>query len=192
MSPGARGRLIFAQMATRTLLLLRHTKAVPSDDAEDDFERVLAPRGRRQARVLAGWFRAQAISPDRALSSPAARTRETLDIARSGFAGAPAVEFDRKLYLAPWATILDRIRAVPDESATLLVVGHNPGLHELAVSLAVMAPAKERRALSAKFPTGALARFALTRPWHDFNRASIALVEWLAPADLDPSTTDDD
>jgi phosphohistidine phosphatase len=179
-------------MTERTLFLLRHAKAVPAEGAEDDADRVLAPRGRRQARALAGWFRANGHSPARVLSSPSARTRETLEIVRTGFADAPRVEFDRALYLASWPTILERIRRLPDEAGSLLVVGHNPGIHELAVSLAVMAPARRRYALSAKFPTGALARFAVERPWRDFNRASITLLEELTPADLDLSSADDD
>jgi phosphohistidine phosphatase len=179
-------------MSERTLLLLRHAKAVPAESADGDAERALAPRGKRQARTLAGWFRGPGVVPDHVLSSPSARTRETLDIVRSGFGAAPPVEFDPVLYLAPWPAILERIRRVPEDAKSVLVVGHNPGLHELAVSLAVMSPIKRRHVLMGKFPTGALARFAVERPWRDFNRASITLVETLTPADLDPASADEE
>jgi phosphohistidine phosphatase len=181
-------------MVAKTLFLLRHAKAVPAETAEDDAERALAPRGRRQARALAGWFRAKEIAPERVLVSPAARTRETLDLVRTGFAGQPdlAVEFDSRLYLASWPAILERIRQVSEETNSLMVVGHNPGIHELAVSLAVMAPRRVRQSLNAKFPTGALATFAIGRGWREFNRASIDLVECLTPADLDASAGDDE
>jgi phosphohistidine phosphatase len=181
-------------MVAKTLFLLRHAKAEPAETAEEDAERVLAPRGRRQARALAGWFRAKELAPERVLASPAARTRETLDLVRTGFAGRPdlVVDFDPRLYLANWPVILERIRQVPEETNALMVVGHNPGMHELAVSLAVMAPRRVRHALTAKFPTGALATFAIGRAWREFNRASIDLVDCITPADLDASAGDDE
>jgi phosphohistidine phosphatase len=181
-------------MVAKTLFLLRHAKAVPAESAEEDAERVLAPRGRRQARALAGWFRAKELAPERILSSPAARTRETLDLVRTGFTGGAdlVVELDPRLYLASWPTILDRLRRVPEETNSVMVVGHNPGLHELAVSLAVMAPRRLRHALTSKFPTGALAFFAVGRPWREFNRASIDLLDYVTPADLDALAADDE
>src|SRR5690348_5878242 len=89
-------------MKERTLFLLRHAKAVPAEAAGHDRDRVLSPRGRRQAGALAAWFRDSGLSPQRALASPAARARETVELVRTGFAHPAEIEFDPVLYLAPW------------------------------------------------------------------------------------------
>jgi phosphohistidine phosphatase len=194
-STAARGRKLGADTggpsALRTLFLLRHAKAVPADEADDDEVRALATRGRSAARTLAGHFRGAGLAPDLVLCSPSARTRETLELVRTGFAKPIKVETNPALYLADWPVILEAIRAVPEDVGTVMVVGHNPGLHELAMSLAVMAPREQRAKLARKFPTGALVRFAVERPWGEFNRASINLVEYLTPADLDAGVVDE-
>jgi phosphohistidine phosphatase len=177
--------------ALPTLFLLRHAKAAPPESIDDDERRALTPSGRRAARAIAGYFRARDLAPDLVLCSSAARTRETLELVRSGFARPAPVEFNPALYLAPWPTILEAIHAVDDEVDALLVLGHNPGLQELAISLAVMAPRPQRDPLARRFPTGALVRFAVERSWRSFNRATIRLVEYLTPAVLDPSVVDE-
>jgi phosphohistidine phosphatase len=143
------------------LLLLRHAKSDWTITGEDDHARKLAPRGQKAAAAMARYFRASGHDPDIVLCSTAARTRETLTLIRPAFKKNPRIRFSRSLYLADWQELLAAIRKMSPKSGTTLLVGHNPGIEDLALALA--APPRtetERRyaqLLRKKFPTGALA-----------------------------------
>lgn len=119
----------------RLVFLLRHAKSDWGDESLPDKERPLNGRGRRSAREVAATLESQSIRPDAVLVSSATRTRETVD----GFAAAlpkgvdPA--YEDVLYGATASTLLGRLRQVPDEARSVLLVGHNPGIEELAVAL---------------------------------------------------------
>ncbi len=127
------------------LILMRHCKSDWSSGLADE-DRPLNPRGRKAAVALGGWLRAQAHVPTHALVSSAARTRETFDL----LALDTPVSFHDALYLAEPGTILDHVKANP--SQVLLVVGHNPGIAELADGLVVDPPDHGR---FVDYPTGA-------------------------------------
>jgi phosphohistidine phosphatase len=137
----------------RTLHLLRHAKSSWDDPSLADHDRPLAGRGRRDAKRIAEHIRRSGIEPELVLCSTAARTRETLALVEPAL-GSPAVELEDDLYGASADELLARIRRVPDAVGSVLVIGHNPGLHELALALAPDGP-------FGKFPTGALATFSL-------------------------------
>jgi len=142
----------------RRLILFRHAKAEPRTLGGEDFDRPLADRGRHDA-TLVGQALAQAgLAPDMALISPARRAAETWIHAKEAFPRIRA-ELDRNLYNASPEDIRDAIDRVADRSDTLMVVGHNPGLHELAVELLVDASAAHAdvERVAARFPTATAA-----------------------------------
>lgn len=140
------------------LILLRHGKAVRDHEAPDDKSRGLTDRGRRQAAEAGAAIANAGLAPDRILVSSAARTRETYAALSSSFAASPA--FLDQLYLATGKTIWNE--AARSGGRVVLVIGHNPGLHDLGVKLADRAHDHSAAAvaLRSNFPTSAFATFS--------------------------------
>ena len=113
------------------LHLLRHAKS-SQDDGVDDRERALSRRGRDDARAIARHLAEAVGRVDLVLCSSALRTRETLELVMTGFSPRPSVQTEDALYLASPATLLRRLRRIKEACGTVMVIGHNPGLHELA------------------------------------------------------------
>jgi phosphohistidine phosphatase len=148
----------------KTLFLLRHASAEPSDG--DDHARILTPRGREEALQAATWLAALAPQPALALCSPAQRALRTLDAVHARLPDLD-VTHDPELYLASAGEVLDRVQELPETVDAALVVGHNPGLAALARSLPGEAGDAER-ALLVTFPPAALAVVAFpTGGWPD-------------------------
>jgi phosphohistidine phosphatase len=168
------------------LVLLRHAKSSWDDPFTEDFDRPLAKRGRKAAARLAAWLKKKRIRPDLVFCSPALRTRETFALINEAL-GTPAnVAYEKRLYLADPEDLLASIRKADNGAACILIVGHNPGLQELAVSLLPPAARKDRAALIEKFPTAAVAHFAVpAASWSDLQPGEATLVEYVRPADLD-------
>jgi phosphohistidine phosphatase len=162
----------------RSLVLLRHAKsAYPNGVAEHD--RPLAERGVREAALAGDWLRANLPAIDAVLCSTATRARETL--ARSGI-DAP-VRYVERLYGAVPSTVIEQINGVSDDVSTLLVVGHEPTISEVAIVLAgadgTDTIAVER--ISAKFPTSAIAVLRVEGRWDQVGPAGAALVDFHVP-----------
>lgn len=167
----------------RTVYLLRHAKSDWSDRTLSDQARPLAPRGRRDAKRLAKHLRRRRIEPTRVLCSSAERTRETLELVRPALRGGTPVQVEDGLYAAATDELLERLRALPDESDSVLVIGHNPGLQELALVLAT--PSRTRRRLEAKFPTAALATLAVPHAtWAQLAAGEAELTAFVVPKQL--------
>jgi len=115
------------------------------------------------------------------LCSPAIRARQTLARVRRAL-GDPKVSFDEALYAADADELLERLRAVPAGVETVLVVGHNPGLQDLALELASTGAGLGR--LREKLPTGGLATLAFEGTWQDLAPGKARLVGFIAPRDL--------
>jgi phosphohistidine phosphatase len=164
------------------LYLLRHAKSSWDDPALTDDERPLAPRGRRDGKRIGEHLRRQEIEPDLVLCSSAARTRETLELLRPALGGSTVLVED-ELYAASSDQLLARIRVVPDEIASVMVIGHNPGLHELALVLASTG-GDELERLEEKFPTAALATLALAEPWGRVAPGGATLTAYVVPKQL--------
>jgi phosphohistidine phosphatase len=166
----------------KLLCLLRHAKSSWADDDLPDLERPLAPRGRRAAGRIAAYLADHGVEPALVLCSPALRTRQTLDLVRPALPGTTRVAVEDGLYGAPAADLLERLRRLPDDLDRVLLIGHNPGLQELAAGLAAR-PDRER--LLGRFPTAALAIFALRQGgWPDLGRRPADLVALVTPRDL--------
>jgi phosphohistidine phosphatase len=174
----------------RRLLLLRHAKAERPVFGGDDRDRKLNARGHDDAPKIAGYMARHALIPDRAIVSPARRTRETWDLIAAAIRPAPRAVYDERLYDATPQTILDILRKCGPDLPTVLVVGHNPGLHELAVSLVATGEVDTRQRLNEKFPTSALAviEFSLD-DWSRLHPQAGRLDHFVSPRSL-ASTTD--
>lgn len=151
-------------MPERRLVLVRHTKA--EADGEVDAERPLAQRGRRDAAAVGRWIAEQGIDPDRVLVSPALRARQTWAAAASD-GGLPVdPDLDARIYRNTVDDLLDAVRDCPDGVATLVLVGHNPSVQELADELDDgTGDPDARAALGRDYPTGGVAVFAVPGSW---------------------------
>ncbi|MET9856206.1 histidine phosphatase family protein [Streptomyces sp. NPDC006450] len=119
----------------RLLVLVRHAKSVPKDTAAPDFDRPLADRGRAEAPRAGQWLAGSGCRLDFALCSSACRTRQTWQLMVPGLGEPPPVVYEDRLYNASSDDLM-AVLAETDESVTgLVMVGHNPGIHELAVAL---------------------------------------------------------
>lgn len=166
------------------LYLLRHAKAVPQSDAGPDRDRAIEARGRGDALALARWMTANALRPDLILCSPARRTRETLDQVVGALSPPPEIRFDEGLYLADADRLLEALRALPASRHRVMVIGHNPGLHELAQLLSDTARGPLADRLADNLPTSGLALFKVTGGWAALRRRGARLTALVTPRDL--------
>lgn len=173
----------------KTALLLRHAKSAWDTPGLGDHDRPLSDRGHQAARRMADYIAHNGPRPDLILCSTSVRTRQTLAALVSRLpAPAPPIALEKGLYLAAETTLLARLRAVPDETDAVLLIGHNEGIWQLAEMLAGHGPASLLRALRDKFPTGALAVLrAPTERWADLAVGSAELRAFVRPRDLRPA-----
>jgi phosphohistidine phosphatase len=139
------------------LMLLRHAKSDWSRASLGDHERRLNARGRKAAPKVGAYMARHALLPDLVVASTATRARDTLDLVLAAFKHVPKVAHDARLYEAEAGALLDVLKETPRGTQSLLLVGHNPGLAELAALLIAAGNAEARAHLAAKFPTAALA-----------------------------------
>ena len=166
----------------KRLYLLRHAKSSWKDASLPDRERPLAGRGRRAAKAIAGHLDEAGIRPQLVLCSPARRTLATLERIRPALHGAD-VEVDPDLYGSDAATLLSRLRRLPDAVGSAMIIGHNPALQDLALDLSRPGPA--RREVAAKYPTGALAELELpVDSWAALREGGGELLTFVRPRDL--------
>jgi phosphohistidine phosphatase len=173
----------------KRLLLLRHAKTVPQGAGIDDHERELMARGREDAPVIGRYIRKCGYTPDLILASTSRRTVETVELVTDELAGTQRIDYLEALYLAEPDVILSIVRLASDTVKSLMVVGHNPGMEQVATRLArepVKRKEKDRFDLiEEKFPTAALAvlDFDVAR-WRDVAPGEGALTDFVRPRDL--------
>jgi phosphohistidine phosphatase len=165
----------------KRLLLLRHAKSSWDDPSLADRDRPLAPRGHKAAERMAEHLRSNGPPVDLVLCSPALRTTETLEHVGRAFGGAEMVVED-ELYGATDEELLDRLRRVPEHADGVALIGHNPGVQDLATGLAGGGEDLER--MRTKFPTGALAVLEFDGPWAGLAEGGARLVGFVTPKDL--------
>ena len=165
---------------TLKLILIRHAKSGWDDPFADDHARVLAPRGRADAPVMAAWLARQGHVPDQVLCSDAARTAETLALMLPEWPAAPSVTYVHALYHAAPFAMLDVLHKANGRSVAL--VGHNPGIGSMACG---MVQARPKHSRYADYPTCAVAviGFAATR-WSNVEPGTGDILEFAVPADL--------
>lgn len=161
---------------SRLLLLLRHAEAQVAGADLADFDRVLTERGRDQVREAARRLIGADLHPDLLLVSPAARTRETAEILQLALGSAVRMLLPAQLYLAEAPVLLSTLRGCDDGAQTVLVVGHNPGLSDLAGQLAQSA-ARGRGNGSLDLGLGALCRLTVqAASWRALEPAAVSAV----------------
>ena len=172
----------------KTLHLLRHAKAVEDNPDGTDHARPLAKRGIAAAKVLAQHIKDSAFTVDRVFCSTSKRTRETYELLAPALQGASIAYRDR-LYLVAAGDLLDFIQGLPDMADSVMLIGHNPGFHNVALMLAKNAArghADELAVLKEKFPTGALCslNFDIAH-WRQVKAGTGTLTAFIRPRDLD-------
>jgi phosphohistidine phosphatase len=172
--------------AMRQLFLLRHAKSCWDNPALPDFSRPLAQRGSKAARLVGKEMASRGWIPDMAIVSAAVRTRQTWErIVAQWPKNICVFEFSDAIYEAQPERILAEIRKANGSVQSLLVIGHNPGLETLAWQLASAASdATALRAMSRKFPTGAVVRLQTAERWANLHAACADLTHFLRPKDL--------
>jgi phosphohistidine phosphatase len=165
------------------LHLLRHAKSVAQDPAGDR-ERGLEDRGRQAAHAIAGWMAEHKVSPRLVLCSDALRTRQTLGIVLPALPRGVRVLHEEALYLASARQMLVRLRQIPPETERVLVIGHNPGMHELASLLTDVTTGPQAARLAEGFPTAALASFEVPMEWSGLDRQRARLTAFVTPKEL--------
>jgi phosphohistidine phosphatase len=166
----------------KRLFLLRHAKSSWDDPELADHDRPLAPRGRRAAKLIAEHMARQGATPALVLCSSARRTRETLELIAPALGEGISVQIERELYAASDQGLLKRLRAAEDSIESLLLIGHNPGMQELALSLAGAGP--KLADLRRKYPTGALATLEYRGRWADLQSGRAELTDFVTPNQL--------
>ncbi len=168
-----------------TVSLLRHAKSSWDDSGLQDIERPLGDRGRKDAPRMAAWMAKNGVAPQLILCSPSVRTRQTLDLVLPALKGKPAVAYEDDFYLASAGTLLKRIRKVEAAVAHVMLVGHDPGMHGLAMDLSGSGKPEDLQALAAKFPTAGLAVIAFeARAWAGVKAGNGRLVTFMSPKRL--------
>jgi len=180
----ARRRLAAAPGEGRLLLVLRHAKSSWDDPDLDNFDRPLAPRGRKAAKRMGRYLGDTGLVPDAVLCSAALRARQTWARIAKQLCQAPEPKYLKSLYMAPPSRQLDCLRRLDDAIVTALLIGHNPGQQALVLRLCGDGPGLERA--REKFPTGALAAIRLgPGRWAELAFGDGTLVDLLYPRDLD-------
>ncbi len=169
----------------KTLYLLRHGKSQPFDPGIDDFERSLTERGVRDTELIAQWMKQHGDLPTAIFCSSATRTMETYAQWAEIIRKRPLVCYDEALYLARSTLLLTIVQGIDDKFESAMLVGHNPGMHELACLLAGNKKEAKVRDLQAKFPTCALAVLEFdVESWGLVDAATGILKDFVTPRRL--------
>ena len=167
----------------KTIHLLRHAKSSWSDTGVADHDRPLAPRGQRAARRLAKRLDQHGVAPALVLCSSARRSRDTLALIARALPKKTEILVEDELYAAPAEVLLRRLGRIPDAIPSALIIGHNPGLQDLALTLAGRGTGLER--LRESFPTCALVTMRIPAPsWRELMPGKAELVDYVLPRDL--------
>ncbi|MFC0685990.1 SixA phosphatase family protein [Novosphingobium clariflavum] len=172
----------------KTLGIFRHAKSDWNDARLRDFDRPLNKRGRKGAALMGLHIRDHAVRWNRILASPAVRAAQTIELAEEAAGESPAITWDRRLYLASSAILMDVLREQTTDPGTLMLVGHNPGLEDLIFDLVPDDRSSPMRDMvEEKFPTAAFAVIELDiASWSEITDGCGRLVHLTRPRDLDP------
>jgi phosphohistidine phosphatase len=171
----------------KTLGLFRHAKSDWNDARLRDFDRPLNERGRSGAGLMGLHIRDYGVLWKRIIASPAVRVTQTIDLAAQAAGQTPPLNWDRRIYLASSPTLMELLREQEGDPATILMVGHNPGLEDLIFDLVPDdGTSPLRDIVEEKFPTAAFAVLELEiGSWREIDDGCARLVHLMRPRDLD-------
>jgi phosphohistidine phosphatase len=166
----------------KRLYILRHAKAATPDNVQD-FDRPLAPQGLEDAAALGKLMMKQSYTPDAVLCSTAKRTRETLEAL--GLPASTKVEYPEKIYDASAGDLLEMIQNTDDSAESILLIGHNPAIHELALRLSSEDSGLSllQRLLQGYSPATLSILDVPCKCWNDIQLGENFLINLLAPID---------
>jgi phosphohistidine phosphatase len=167
----------------KTIYLLRHAKSSWKDVNLADHERPLTERGRSTAKAIAAYMKRERIELDMVLCSTAVRAKQTLEPLAKRLKPAKVV-FESGIYEVPQRLLWKYLRDLPKKADTVLLIGHNPGLHHFALALADPDSADRLPTPEGKFPTGAFATFSFEGKWKDLRPHRAHLVSFVRPREL--------
>ncbi|MFJ9925512.1 MULTISPECIES: SixA phosphatase family protein [Streptomyces] len=166
----------------RRIALFRHAKA--DWPQVSDHERPLAERGRKDAAVAGRKLTDSGLTFDLALCSTATRTRETWKLAVHELAHRPKTVYEERIYEASPGELIALLNEVPDEVATVILIGHNPGVHGLAEILSGSADDEARERMNRRgFPAAAFALLSFEGPWKSLEPGVATLTGYWAPSE---------
>ncbi len=173
----------------RRLLLLRHAKTERAAASERDRDRHLMARGRSDAPIIGAYLVRHHFVPDLALVSPATRAAETWALVAAALPkGSTRVEQDERIYNAVAETLIDLIRETT-KARSVIVVGHNPGLHDLAVELIASGDVEARERINEKLPTSGLVIIDFPfNEWSQLHVSSGRLERFVSPRTIAEAT----
>lgn len=184
-SPIQRIKRRAGEVQVKTIYLLRHAKSSWDHPDLTDHERPLAPRGEKAAPVMGRHLAAAGLVPERVLCSTAVRARQTWEAVQPYLSPAPTVAFRRDIYNAEAADLLQILRDLPEEVGSVMLLGHNPAMEELAQMLVGGGDVSARERLAAKYPTAALAQIAADIDrWDALANATGRLLRFDRPKDV--------
>lgn len=167
---------------SKTVYILRHAKAETGSATQDDHDRGLIQQGLDACLVIGKYMADQAINPDLVLCSTAKRAKITWSLVREASKNTSKQEFTDMLYLASANEVVKQLMCLPESITSVLVVGHNPGLHQLSLNLAKKADDAMLDRLMMKFPTCAMATIDLGETsWEEMARSSGSLKAFVTP-----------
>ena len=170
-----------------TLMLLRHAKSSWTQIGSTDYERPLNERGMQTAPLIGRYMAEHDLAPAQIYSSPAKRAKTTAQLALAQMPNAPEPTYDQALYDGGPESLFNTITSTPDSLNPVLVVGHNPTIHALSLSLCRTGNETAFQALSTKYPTGGLAIIDFNaQDWHEVTGGSGTLRDFILPRTLDP------
>jgi phosphohistidine phosphatase len=158
-------------VTTRQLVLIRHAK---SGEGAVDRDRPLADRGLAEAPAVGRWLADRGIVPDRVVVSPARRARQTWELAAAELDASAEPVLDGRAYDNTVEDLLDILRQTPAEVTTLVIIGHNPGIQNLAIALDDgRGDGAARTELATKYATSGVAVFDVGDPWTELRSATL-------------------
>ncbi|WP_269497947.1 SixA phosphatase family protein [Castellaniella sp. S9] len=172
----------------RRLMLLRHAKSDWPDGVDDHDRPLLAGRGRQAGALMGTYMAKEGLVPDLALVSTARRAQETWALAGLAFVPPVARRDEPRIYEAAVGSLFEVVREADAQVRTLLLVGHNPGLHGLALTLVGAGGAEDLALLRAKYPTAGLAVIDFgVGGWDRLRPATGTLERFVTPRSIDPA-----
>ena len=176
----------------KILYILRHAKAEVGSATLDDHERALNEQGVAACEVIGKYMADQAVNPGLVLCSTAKRAKETWALVKEASGLQAQQEYTDRLYLASANEMVGQLAQLPDSVASVMIVGHNPGLHQLCLALAKKGDEKSLDQLHMTFPTCAFAAIDLGETaWRDIALVDSALKTFVTPSLLSPLHSDD-
>ena len=168
----------------KTLLVLRHAKAVRDSPTGEDSDRPLAERGWKDGRAIGREMRKRGLNPDAVVISPATRVVDTIAAVAEGY-GPLDANYDQRIYDNTPNQLLKVVQDADDNAQRLLIVGHNPGFQELLLKLTIDDPEGLREEVADKFPTAAIAEVELPADeWRNVREGTGRIVRLIRPSDL--------